>query len=191
MIPHLAENDINMFYKYLNKAKVYFEFGSGGSTYQASIRDNIEKIYCVESDEEWVNKLKKNIKNDKVIYLYTNLNTKPKTWGYPGSKCKDKQKKLYSDRLVNRTKELKDNLDLVFIDGRFRVACCLKCFNIIKPDCLIAFDDFLTRKEYHVVLKYFDIVEKTSDKRMVILKKKENVKSVPKKLIQKYELISR
>ena len=26
-----------MFYKYLNRAKIYFEYGSGGSTYQASI----------------------------------------------------------------------------------------------------------------------------------------------------------
>ena len=51
-----------MYYKYLDKAKIYFEYGSGGSTYQASIRDNIKKIYCVESDLNWLNKLKENIK---------------------------------------------------------------------------------------------------------------------------------
>ena len=28
----------------------------------------------------------------------------------------------------------------------------------MDPDCLIAFDDFLTRPKYHIVLDYFDIV---------------------------------
>jgi hypothetical protein len=64
----------------------------------------------------------------------------------------------------------------------------LKCYNIIQDKCLIAFDDFLTREYYHVVLDYFDIVEKTEDNRMVILKKKKN-KIVPEELINKYEII--
>lgn len=59
MEPHLADNDKKMFYKYLDNAIVYFEYGSGGSTYQASIRNNIKKIFSVESDISWQNKLKK------------------------------------------------------------------------------------------------------------------------------------
>tara|TARA_Y100000768_G_scaffold388458_1_gene384467 strand:+ start:180 stop:320 length:141 start_codon:yes stop_codon:yes gene_type:complete len=38
MEPHLSINDKKLFYKYLNNINVYFEYGSGGSTYQASIR---------------------------------------------------------------------------------------------------------------------------------------------------------
>jgi len=41
-----------MFYKYLDKANIYFEFGSGGSTYQSAQRSNIKTIYSVESDLE-------------------------------------------------------------------------------------------------------------------------------------------
>ena len=44
MEPSLAKNDKIMFYKYLNSAKVYFEYGSGGSTYQAAMKNNISKI---------------------------------------------------------------------------------------------------------------------------------------------------
>ena len=33
MEPHLRENDRALFYKYLDKAKIYFEYGS---TYQTS-----------------------------------------------------------------------------------------------------------------------------------------------------------
>tara|TARA_B100001121_G_scaffold191395_1_gene167185 strand:+ start:1055 stop:1195 length:141 start_codon:yes stop_codon:yes gene_type:complete len=43
MEPHMSENDTKIFYKYLNNANYYFEYGSGGSTYQASIRNNIKK----------------------------------------------------------------------------------------------------------------------------------------------------
>ena len=45
MEPLLGKNDKEMFYRYLKNTTVYFEYGSGGSTYQASIRKNIKTIY--------------------------------------------------------------------------------------------------------------------------------------------------
>lgn len=188
MIPHLSKNDLQLFYKYLDKSNVYFEYGSGGSTYQASVRKNIKIIYSVESDITWQEKLKKIITNPNINYIYNEMDTKPNNWGRPGKRATNIQKINYSNHITKLSKEEQDDIDLVFIDGRFRVACCLKCYNIIKDDCLIAFDDFLNRPEYHIVLQYFDILEKTIDNRMVILKKKKNV-NIPKELIEKYELI--
>jgi len=188
MIPEISIDDLKMFYKYLDQIKVYFEFGSGGSTYQASIRNNITKIYSVESDKEWHNKLKEKIKSNNIIYLYNEMNTKPNTWGDPGVNSTDIQKINYSNQIKNINKEEQQEINLIFIDGRFRVACCLKCFEVINQDCLIAFDDFLDRKHYHIVLDYYNIVEKTTDNRMVILKKKKDVNFIPEKLIKKYEL---
>ena len=187
MKPLLAKNDLKMFYNYLNKANIYFEYGSGGSTYQASIINNIKYIYTIESDIEWQNKLKQIIKNTNITYIFNEMDTQPNTWGHPGKNATDIQKINYSNHLINLSKEKNLDIDLVLIDGRFRVACCLKCFDIIKDDCLIAFDDFLDRPYYHIVLDYFDIIEKTEDNRMVILKKKNNV-SVPQEVITKYEL---
>jgi hypothetical protein len=187
MQPHLEKNDIIMFYKYLDKTNVYFEYGSGGSTYQANIRDNIKKIYSVESDKEWLNNLMK-YNNTKIVFFYNEMGTLPNTWGNPGKNATAIQKVNYSNHMKKLSKEEQEDIDLVFIDGRFRVACCLKCFDIIKNECLIVFDDFLNRPHYHIVLDYFNIVEKTIDNRMVILKKKINV-SIPQKLIAKYELI--
>lgn len=43
MQPHLGRIDKQLFYQYLDKCNVYFEYGSGGSTYQAAIRNNIKK----------------------------------------------------------------------------------------------------------------------------------------------------
>jgi len=188
MEPYLSKNDKKLFYKYLDNTNVYFEYGSGGSTCQASIRENIRTIYSVESDSEWHKKLKQIIQKPNIRYIYNEMNTLPNTWGHPGKNATNIQKINYSNRIRKLSKEEQDSIDLVFIDGRFRVACCLKCYDIIKDTCLIAFDDFLNRAQYHIVLEYFDIIEKTRDNIMVILKKKKNV-TIPKELINKYELI--
>jgi hypothetical protein len=190
MEPYLSINDKKMFYKYLDNSKIYFEYGSGGSTYQASLRNNIIKIYSVESDKEWYNILQKNIKSENIIYFYNEMNVLPNNWGYPGLNSTHVQHKNYSNYIRNLTEEEQKNIDLILIDGRFRVACCLKCFNIINNDCFIAFDDFLDRQQYHIVLDYYNIVENTIDNRMVILQKKKCINSIPEKLILKYELIA-
>ncbi len=115
--------------------------------------------------------------------------TLPNTWGNPGPNSTETQWINYSNHIRNLSKEEQEKIDLILIDGRFRVACCLKCFDVIKSSCLIAFDDFLNRKNYHIVLDYYDIVWKTKDNRMVILKKKKNINSIPEDVIKKYELI--
>ena len=167
-----------------------FEYGSGGSTYQASIRKNINTIYSVESDIQWHNKLKKKIKHKNINYIFNEMKTQPKNLGHPGKNATNQQKINYSNHMKKLSRNKQNSIDLVLIDGRFRVACCLKCYDIIKDNCLIAFDDFLNRKFYHIVLYFFTIIDKTKDNRMVILKKKKN-KKIPKKLIKIFELISR
>ena len=201
MKPWLGNHDINMYYNILNNAKIYFEFGSGGSTYQAFIRDNIEKIYTVENKKKWQKNVQKQVakylkKNkikipnkNKITYILNKMPLQPKTLGFPSSQATNQQKKNYSDQIIKISEEDKKLIDLVFIDGRFRVACCLKCYNVISDDCLIAFDDFLNRDYYHIVLDYFDVIDSTEDNRMVILKKKQN-KEIPNELIEKYELIA-
>ncbi len=178
-----------MFYRYLDKATVYFEYGSGGSTYQANLRPNIQKIYTVESDNTWINKLNSLIQdNSKITYIYNDMGTKPNTWGYPNKDCEKSKLANYSEHIRNLSIEERSKIDLIMIDGRFRVACCLKCFDIINDEFYIVFDDFLIRKKYHIILDYYDIIENTKDNRMVVLRKKNNV-SIPDDLIKKYELI--
>jgi hypothetical protein len=60
---------------------------------------------------------------------------------------------------------------------------------MISNECKIVFDDFLNRPHYHDVLQFYDIVRKTEDNVMVILKKKENINGPSTELLEKYELI--
>jgi hypothetical protein len=184
MDPHFCPNDKLMFYKYLDNATTYLEYGSGGSTYQASIRNNVKQIISVESDLEWYNKLINTITNkNHILFKYIEMDTQPNNWGYPGSKSNWHDWFKYSNVICEL--DIKNNIDLILIDGRFRVACCLKCFDVINDDCLIIFDDFLNRKPYHVVLDYYEIIDKTIDNVMVVLKKK-NVTKPSDELINSY-----
>ena len=192
MEPFLCRNDKAMFYRYLDNSKAYFEYGSGGSTYQASIRTNLQKIYSVESDILWHSKLKQLIpNNDKIDFIYNEMEAPPNNLGYPGKTSTPIQRKNYSDKILLLEKHKQKQIDLVLIDGRFRVACCLKCFGAVNDSCFIAFDDFFNRPHYHIVLDYYDIVEQTNDNRMVILKKKQDISTIDVNLIQKYEQDSR
>ena len=189
--PLLKTKDKEMFYKYLDKSETYFEYGSGGSTYQASVRSNIKQMYSVESDLEWHNKLKTlfNGRNN-IALIYNDMDTRPRTYGHPGPNSTPTQKMNYSNQIRLLASRSRQNIDLVLIDGRFRVACCLKCFDVINDECLIAFDDFLGRQDsYRIVLDYYEIVDRTEDNRMVILKKKQDISLVPEELIREYELI--
>ena len=185
MNPSFAKNDLEMFYKYLDKASVYLEFGSGGSTYQASLKPNIKKIISVESDKLWYELVKKNVKHNNFCYHLIDLKCEPNKWGYPSGICDKNIYKKYSDIANSLNKDVSNKIDLILIDGRFRVACALKCHKIMNNNCYLVFDDFLNRKYYHIILNYFSIVEKTQDERMVILKKK-NI-SIPIDIIKKFE----
>jgi len=182
MKPSFNKNDLEMFKTYVAKATNYFEFGSGGSTVYVSKQKNIKSITSVESCRVWHDKVKKIITHYNITYIFINMNTLPDTWGYPGP---------YSarDSWISYSSSLKKSFDLILIDGRFRVACALKCFSIICSDTILLFDDFLNRPEYHIVLDYYTIVSKTIDNVMVALQKKDCVAPVLE-LIEHYEVIA-
>lgn len=190
MEPHFSLHDHAMFENYLHKAQNYFEYGSGGSTYHAAMSGNIKKVYSVESDREWFDELKKILKNNsKVTYLFVDLKSKPNDWGNPGEGSTEEDWKKYSGQFPQLNDMERKKVDMILIDGRFRVACCLKCFEGMNPKCTIAFDDFLNRPKYHIVLDFFDIIDYTRNNRMVMLRRKKNVKGPSRELIQKYEKI--
>lgn len=180
MKPHLADRDYAIYKKYISKSKHYFEYGSGGSTYEAVMTPTIEHVYSVESDKAWIDKIKTTISDSsKCTFFYVDLKSIG-NWGNPGKQCKVSDYKNYSDaiHMVDKSK-----IDTVLIDGRFRVACALKCLEL--DNAIVLIDDFLDRPYYHIVLDYYDIIEK--GERMVCLKKKDKVP--PPDVIKKYEII--
>jgi hypothetical protein len=183
-------NDKQLFEKYINNAKFYFEYGAGSSTYYASLKQNLKKIIVVESDKEWYNKVNNMIVNkEKFNFNYIEMNSVPNTLGKPGPNSKKEDWIKYSDIIRKISKDISSKIDLVLIDGRFRVACCLKCFNIINDNCVILFNDFLTRDKYHVLLDFYNVKDKTNSNTMAVLTKKK-CSPPSNELIKKYEVLA-
>lgn len=152
-----------LFVRHIKKSGYYLEFGMGGSTIVA-LSNTKAKVYSVESDFEWIRKLKKywfirfHLLKRLSIY-YANIGN-TKEWGYPV----DTQHKLsfpdYSSGIFKKIDVSK--VDCVLIDGRFRVASVLQTIlHCHKNSGLkILFHDFYNRPRYHEVLKYLSEIEK-------------------------------
>lgn len=184
LYPSLPSNVCKYFEEKLKTAKSYLEFGSGGSTLLASkyIKGN---IISIESDIEWFNRLKLEFENNPNVKLHlVDLHCKPMTWGHPSADCPESRKREYSQ--IVKSLDLSD-VNLVLIDGRFRVACALHIHSLISKETDVLFDDFGDRLEhYSIVLNYYDVIQQVG--RMIHLRKKDG--TVEKEVIEKYELIA-
>ena len=132
---------------YLNKSKVYGEYGMGNSTKLAIEKKLI--IYSVDTDLSWVSycKSQDTSKSNKLIWVDLG---EVKNWGFPNSYEKIKN----IDNYLNFIWQQNFKPDLVLIDGRFRVACFLTCLKYADEGTLIIFDDYVERKIYHIVERF-------------------------------------
>jgi len=186
MEAHIAAEDLKMFKSYLERATHYFEWGAGGSTYVAAQQPNLLSVASIESDRAWFNRVQQVVREKPHVNLRLVDLKGSGSWGSPGASSTEADWIAYNGA-IREVDMSATPIDLIMIDGRFRVACCLKCFDVIGENCIILFDDFLDRSMYHCVLGYYDILEKTSDKRMVALKKRPGAAAPSRELIQQYE----
>jgi hypothetical protein len=89
----MSSKEKEVFRRYLSNCSNYFEFGSGGSTYRASITDNIKTITSVESDKVFSKKIKK--LSSKIDMIYVNIGP-TKEFGQPANKLNSNLWKNYS-----------------------------------------------------------------------------------------------
>ena len=184
MNPHLTAESLALFEKYLHRSENYAEVGSGGSTLYALQLPNIKHVWSVESDRAWYEKLKSQsvykANQERITYLLADLKCKPNDWGNPSELTTLQDKENYSSALLQHPVE---KFSCVLLDGRFRVACALKLHAHLSNECVVLLDDFVSRSFYNVVLKYFDVLEKSDS--MIALAKKPNV-TVPSEEIREY-----
>lgn len=138
-----------LFKNNLNSQTVYGEYGCGQSTLYVLSNFNIP-VYSVDSSRKWVNKIKiKNENNHNLSINYVNIgNVSDDSWGRPDDYSLRDNFLNYANDIWNR--ELKPNF--VLIDGRLRVLCFfLISLKKCNPGTKIIFDDYVSRKYYHIV----------------------------------------
>jgi hypothetical protein len=137
----------------LESARVYLEYGAGGSTMLAS-RVGVEHIYSVDSDALFLGAVRAAVDKQagKSTLVLHRVDVGPtKTWGYPLDRRRITRWPQYSSSVWERLAVDRLTPDLVLVDGRFRVAsfCCTLLH--ADPGTTVLFDDYAKREHYHRV----------------------------------------
>ena len=165
----------------IKESHYYLEFGLGGSSLRA-LQKSKAKIYTVESCPDWINHMRgyffiKYFENKRIFIFPVDIGPAGK-WGYPKLDEYQNQFEEYSSNIF----ELIDRsaIDLVLVDGRFRVACALKIILSCHENnnLRIMIHDFWNREEYHVLLKYFDTIKKADTIGVFSIKDSVDISSV-------------
>ena len=191
--PLLTSNEMNEFVNVVQNAALYLEFGSGGSTYYV-LKNTKSIVISVESDLNWINYLRKNSfisdmeEFNRLKFYYVNIGNIYNA-GRPikYSSTYNTQYKDYSSEVFNIFSEYKNLIDIIFIDGRFRVACVLNTILHCSKNknLIIMIHDFFDREYYHVVLKFLECVKEAGRLGVFKIKDDINLHEV-KTLLKKY-----
>ena len=178
--PSMSDEELIGFSYFMRTKNIYFEFGSGGSTNLASYY-KLNKIYSVESDIRWHNKIK-NLNLIGIIFITIDLKAKENKFGTPGPGTTV----IDWEKYIQAYKQ-EYNADIILIDGRFRVACCLDIFSKIKSNTLVLVHDYVNRKYYHIIEKYYIKIKSWGT--LAAFFKNPNISYIPTEVYNKYKYI--
>ena len=118
-IPWFTYPSIKFLEERLNHDLKVFEFGSGHSTLW--FKDKVKSIISVEHHQGWFNKMKPVLnENQTVTYLYRQL-----------------ENHSYSTSVL----DYKEEFDVIILDGRNRVECCLNSIQALTKQGIIIWDN--------------------------------------------------
>jgi SAM-dependent methyltransferase/glycosyltransferase involved in cell wall biosynthesis len=145
--PWMSEEEIAVISRRLHKNDVMLEWGSGGSTNY--FPQFVGQYYSIEHDGAWFEQIKPNIANNvNYNFVPVDFPLTPVTKKY--------QVSTYID-FVDRFKVKK--FDKVLIDGRGRGWCAEKIIPYLKEESIVFIHDYWDRPNYHIVEKWYDIVD--------------------------------
>jgi len=117
-LPWVTYSFIDFIKERLNKKHRVFEFGSGNSTYfYAKLAG---KVVSVEHDRSWYNRLYKNRPENADLY-FSELER-------DGDYCRTPAR-------------IKQDFDIIIVDGRDRVNCCIQAVNSLSENGVVVLDD--------------------------------------------------
>jgi hypothetical protein len=164
LVPHMTGDELGLLRAVGGHRRFVVEFGCGGSTAEW-LRLGAERVVSVESDAAWVTELRDHpdladaVACERLTLIHANVGpTGP--WGAPQSKSHmDRWPRYWSGVWeLPAVAEAELPVDLVFVDGRFRVACALNAALHVERGTPIVIHDFCKRPHYKAVLKHLAVV---------------------------------
>ncbi|HTE28575.1 hypothetical protein [Flavitalea sp.] len=163
--PHMKRREYFFFKELCKNKKTFLEYGSGGSTIYLLNYNKI--VFSVESNPDFfrymcsINYIKR-VLNKNLHYKFVDLGPTNR-WGKPISNDYNDYWPRYYEEIWEEINPALYKVDVVFIDGRFRVCCCM--YSILKAieydwrEIVFVIHDFWRRTKYHVVLDFLEEIE--------------------------------
>jgi hypothetical protein len=180
--PHLFSGELAAMNRIMRDGhRRYQEFGVGGSTVLA-IRGGLESVVAVDSDPDWVDAALRHpeiaaaIRVGRADIRHADIGPVAQ-WGYPSDPGHIRSWPAYIGTAWDVWAQRNEMPDLIFVDGRFRVACCLSVILVAEanPDLtreirVLLHDVGPERPYYDEVLEFFDVVESVNTLRVMRIK---------------------
>ena len=155
----MSDAEIGVLRECFSKASSLVEFGSGGSTLLAVRSPSLRRIWSVESDPAWIERLRANAevasaeRSGRLHLLAADVGPVG-GYGFPVDRSAQSAWPRYYQAVWDDAAAIE--ADLVLVDGRFRVACALEALARARPHAILLFHDFWNRTHYHPVLAFTD-----------------------------------
>jgi hypothetical protein len=160
MNPVMSGAEIAAYEDLLKNANCVLEYGTGGSTLLA-VRHTHLKIYAVESDKSWIEKLRQfpeiqsAERENRLIFIHADIGPT----GVVGRPTDTRFKRRWPNYSAAPWQDKSFSPDVILIDGRFRVACALQAVIHMKSSAVIAVHDF-QRRGYKPILLFFSPIQR-------------------------------
>ncbi len=184
--PAMPRVAINYLRRRFATSRCFLEYGAGGSTVLAA-RKGVAQVYSVESDPAYVAAVEAKV---AALGSATRLNAfyldigPTRSYGKPKDRSGIDRWPAYSAKVWDHMAAAGDVPDTILVDGRFRVACCLKSFQKMADEALLIFDDYFDREDrYGVVTRFSPVVEQVG--RVAIFRKPRDAD--PEEVARLYE----
>lgn len=142
-----AIQQVEQYLKNLSSLPSVFEYGSGASTVWLAKR--AAHVISVEHDQKWYDKLHQHLTDYKnVTLLFAPAEKSVGKTAYQSPKAPQ----AHFEQYVHTIENIKQQFDIIVIDGRCRATCLKICLPYLKPHGIIIFDN-ANRDRYQTALQ--------------------------------------
>ncbi len=181
--PQLFDDEYELLHREMIGASSYLEFGAGGSTLLAA-RSGVARIVTGDSDPAWLDRVQHEIAaahpNAQVEFIRCDIG-RTGEWGVPLDRDQIASWPSYFLLPWQRFLARGEIPDLIYVDGRFRVACALYSLLILhlhgrrlfRRKTRIMIHDFTKRPHYGKVADHAAMV--TSKNTLAVFEQKRDI----------------
>jgi hypothetical protein len=175
-VPAMPDAGVRLLKRRFGQVRCFLEYGAGGSTALAA-RHGVPKIYSVESDAAYVAAVEAKVaaigSGSTLHAIYADIGPTG-GFGHPRDQSGIERWPAYSAHVWDVMAGAGDTPDMILVDGRFRVACCLRSFMKMSENAILVFDDYFDREErYGIVTRFAPIVKQVN--RLALFRKPKDI----------------